>query len=130
MAIGDHHRAGTRAPLRLITNSNLSLHGGNDRNTCPSQIDNEHNGAGWHSGCGVGIHSLGGQTMGVISRCVATLRGEQCFITVNGQSEVMTYRRGQEIVAGDRSYVVTRILRGRTDRRVPSWEIWARPAKQ
>jgi hypothetical protein len=68
--------------------------------------------------------------MGVISRCVATLRGEQCFITVNGLSEVMTYRRGQEIVAGDRAYVVTRILRGRTDRRVPSWEIWARPAKQ
>jgi hypothetical protein len=68
--------------------------------------------------------------MGAISRCVATLRGEQCFITVNGRSEVMTYRRGQEIVAGDRAYVVTRILRGRTDRRVPSWEIWARPAKQ
>ena len=68
--------------------------------------------------------------MGVIRRCVATLRGEQCFITVNGRSEVMAYRRGQEIVAGDRSYVVTRILRGRTDSQVPSWEIWARPAKR
>lgn len=71
----------------------------------------------------------GGPTMDVISRCVASLRGEQCFITVNGRSEAMTYRRGQEIVAGDRSYVVTRILRARTDPRVPSWEIWARPAK-
>jgi hypothetical protein len=30
--------------------------------------------------------------MGAISRCVATLRGEQCFITVNGPSEAMTYR--------------------------------------
>ena len=67
--------------------------------------------------------------MGVISRCVAALRGEQCFITVNGRSEAMTYRRGEEIVAGDRSYVVTRILRTRIDPRVPSWEIWARPAK-
>jgi hypothetical protein len=72
----------------------------------------------------------GGKTMGVISRCVATIRGEQCFITVNGRSEAATYRRGQEIVAGDRSYVVTRILRARTDPRVPSWEIWARPAKR
>jgi len=72
----------------------------------------------------------GGETMGVISRCVATIRGEQCFITVNGRSEAATYRRGQEIVAGDRSYVVTRILRARTDPRVPSWEIWARPAKR
>ena len=71
----------------------------------------------------------GGQTMDVISRCVASLRGEQCFITVNGRSEAMTYRRGQEIVAGDRSYVVTRILRAKADPRVPSWEIWARPAK-
>ena len=65
--------------------------------------------------------------MGVISRCVASIRGEQCFITVNGRSEAMEYRRGQEIVAGDRSYVVTRILRATTDPRVPSWEIWARP---
>jgi hypothetical protein len=68
--------------------------------------------------------------MGAISRCVATLRGEQRFITVNGPSEAATYRRGQEIVAGDRSYVVTRILRARTDPRVPSWEVWARPAKR
>ena len=67
--------------------------------------------------------------MDVISRCVASLRGEQCFITVNGRSAAMAYRRGQEIVAGDRSYVVTRILRARTDPRVPSWEIWARPSK-
>lgn len=67
--------------------------------------------------------------MGVISRCVASLRGEQCFVTVNGQSEAMTYRRGQEIVAGDRSYVVTRVVRTRIDPRVPSWEVWARPAK-
>ena len=71
----------------------------------------------------------GGQTMGVISRCVASLRGEQCFITVYGPSEAGMYRRGQEIVAGDRSYVVTRILRTRVDPRVPSWEIWARPSK-
>ena len=67
--------------------------------------------------------------MGVISRCVAALRGEQCFITVNGRSEAMTYRQGEEIVAGDRSYVVTRILRTSIDPRVPSWEIWARPVK-
>ena len=67
--------------------------------------------------------------MGVISRCVASLRGEQCFIKVNGRSEALAYHRGQEIVAGNRSYVVTRILRGRTDPRMPSWEIWARPAK-
>ena len=67
--------------------------------------------------------------MGVISRCVASLRGEQCFITVHGPSEASAYRRGQEIVAGDRSYVVTRILRTKIDPRVPSWEIWARPAK-
>ena len=77
-----------------------------------------------------GLRSLPEEkTMGAISRCVATLRGEQCFITVNGHSERNMYRRGQEIVAGDRSYVVTRILRARTDPRVPSWEIWARPAK-
>jgi hypothetical protein len=68
--------------------------------------------------------------MGVIGRCVASIRGEQCFITVNGPSEARTYRRGQEIVAGDRAYVVTRILRARSDPRVPSWEIWARPAKR
>jgi hypothetical protein len=67
--------------------------------------------------------------MGVISRCVASLRGEQCFVTVNGQSEAMAYRRGQEIIAGDRSYVVTRVVRTRIDPRVPSWEVWARPAK-
>jgi hypothetical protein len=72
----------------------------------------------------------GGQTMGAISRFVASLRGEQCFITVYGCTEAMTYRRGQEIVAGDRSYVVTRIMRARSDPRVPSWEIWARPAKR
>jgi len=84
----------------------------------------------WHSGCGVQLCSLTEDpTMGVIGRCMATLRGEQCFITVNGRSEMMSYRRGQEIVAGDRTYIVTRILRARSDPRVPSWEIWARPAK-
>jgi hypothetical protein len=67
--------------------------------------------------------------MGVITRFVASLRGEQCFITVHGPSEARMYRRGQEIVAGDRSYVVTRILRTKSDPRVPSWEIWMRPAK-
>ena len=63
--------------------------------------------------------------MGMISRCVASLRGEECFITVNGHSEAMAYRRGQEIVAGDRSYVITRVMRRRIDPRVPSWEVWA-----
>jgi hypothetical protein len=67
--------------------------------------------------------------MGAILRCVASLRGERCFITVNGRSEASSYRRGQEIVAGDRSFVVTRILRARSDPRVPAWEIWARPSK-
>jgi hypothetical protein len=72
---------------------------------------------------------LTGGTMGLISRCVASVRGEQCFVTVNGRSEAQMYRRGQQIVAGDRTYVITRILQARTDRRVPSWEIWARPSK-
>jgi hypothetical protein len=67
--------------------------------------------------------------MGVISRSVASLRGEQCFITVNGRTEALMYRRGQQLVAGDRAFVVTRILRVRTDPRVPSWEIWVRPSK-
>jgi hypothetical protein len=67
--------------------------------------------------------------MNIISRCVASVRGEQCFVTVNGRSQAGMYRRGQEIVAGDRTYVVTRILRSKTDPRVPSWEIWARPRK-
>lgn len=67
--------------------------------------------------------------MNVISRCVASVRGEQCFVTVNGRTEALMYRRGQQIVAGDRTYVITRILQVRTDPRVPSWEIWARPSK-
>jgi hypothetical protein len=67
--------------------------------------------------------------MNVIRRCVASVRGEQCFVTVNGRSEALMYRPGQEIVAGDRTFVVTRILRTKTDPRVPSWEIWARPTK-
>jgi hypothetical protein len=67
--------------------------------------------------------------MGVLGRYVASVRGEQCFVTVNGRSEALMFRRGQQIVAGDRTFVVTRIMRGRTDPRVPSWEIWARPTK-
>jgi hypothetical protein len=70
-----------------------------------------------------------GGTMSVLSRCVASVRGEQCFVTVNGRSEASMYRRGQQIVAGDRTFVVTRIMRARTDPRLPAWEIWARPAK-
>ena len=66
--------------------------------------------------------------MNVLSRCVASLRGEQCFVTVYGR-EALTYRRGQQLVAGDRAFVVTRILRARTHSPVPSWEIWARPSR-
>jgi len=36
--------------------------------------------------------------MSVLSRCVASVRGEQCFVTVNGRSEASMYRRGQQIV--------------------------------
>src|SRR5436190_4501952 len=48
-----------------------------------------------------------GGTMGVLSRYVASVRGEQCFVTINGRSEALMYRRGQQIVAGDRTFVVT-----------------------
>jgi hypothetical protein len=67
--------------------------------------------------------------MSVLGRCVASVRGEQCFVTVNGRSEASMYRRGQQIVAGDRTFVVTRIMRAKADPRVPAWEIWARPTK-
>ena len=67
-------------------------------------------------------------TMNVLSRYVASLRGEQCFVTVYGR-EALTYRRGQQLVAGDRPFVVTRILRVRSSSPVPLWEIWARPSK-
>ena len=66
--------------------------------------------------------------MTVLSRCVAALRGEQCYVTVIGR-EALTYRRGQQLVAGDRAFVVTRILRVRSGSPVPTWEIWARPSK-
>jgi hypothetical protein len=67
--------------------------------------------------------------MNVLSRYVASLRGERCFVTVYGR-EALTYRRGQQLIAGDRAFVVTRILRIRTGVPVPSWEIWARPSKK
>lgn len=56
----------------------------------------------------------------------ATLRGERCLTTI--VDAAAPYRPGQELVVGNRAYVVTRVLRT-ADVGVSAlwcWEIWAR----
>jgi hypothetical protein len=56
----------------------------------------------------------------------ATLRGERCLTTMVDASA--PYTPGQELVVGNRAYVVTRVLRvrGASSPELSCWEIWAR----
>lgn len=77
----------------------------------------------WHKGCP--LPGGTGNTMSIIRRWAA-LRGERCLATV--VDVTAPYAPGQEIIAGNRAYVVTRVLR--TEVVSPtvecSWEVWAR----
>jgi hypothetical protein len=66
-----------------------------------------------------------GSVMSLVRRW-ATLRGERCLATIIDSSS--PYERGQELIVGNRAYVVTRVLRVRADASpaASGWEIWAR----
>jgi len=59
-----------------------------------------------------------------IVRRWATFRGERCLVTTVGISA--PYTRGQQLVVGNRAYVVTRVLRAGGIAPDYCWEIWAR----
>jgi hypothetical protein len=52
----------------------------------------------------------------------ATMRGERCLATIFDSS--CPYARGQELIVGNRAYLVTRVLRVRGA--AYGWEIWGR----
>ena len=56
----------------------------------------------------------------------AAFRGERCLATTIDSSA--PYTRGQELVVGNRAYVVTRVLRNRagSGEGIYGWEVWAR----
>lgn len=56
----------------------------------------------------------------------ATIRGERCLATMVDSS--CPYARGQELVVGNRAYVVTRVFRVRASSAGAAygWEIWGR----
>jgi hypothetical protein len=68
--------------------------------------------------------------MSMMIRSWATLRGERCLATVVA-IDGLTYRRGQELIAGNSVFKVTRILQARGDSTMAAWsrEIWGRPVR-